>query len=543
MYPIAVTHQQNKNLTIKLNPFAFWQTDLNIFNLCLQNNKHRLKYKKELMNKMFVKATCEEVGISSKKVLEYIKTLESYNLKTHSIIMARGNKIFAETYYAPFNKDFKHRMYSVSKSFVAIGVGLAEQEGLLSLDDKFMDYFPEYINENVNDRFFEATIKDMLSMQTFMVDYGIWWGKEDRAKAYFTKSSRQIPGTNFFYDSSGSFLLGCLVEKVTKKPLLEYLKEKVLIDIGFSKDSYCLIAPGGHSHSDSGVMCTSRDLLIFARLLMNKGEYNGKRYINEKFMTDVISKQTETNCTDIISPYDSHGYGYFVWKMPRDGFALFGMANQYAICDTKTDFIFIINSENMDNNSTSKTGTTIILHELYKTIINNLDSPLSENKEDAKELEDYLSTRKLICLEGETKSPILNKINGVKYVTEPNPMGIEYIKIDINDEKGIMEYKNKDGINKLEFGMGYNVFSKFPGKKRMSIIASVYEDGQYDCATSAIWNEENKLHILSQIIDTYMGSLFIALGFKDDRVSISMHKHSQRILDEYSGYAIGKKEI
>ena len=88
--------------------------------------------------------------------------------------------------------------------------------------------------------------------------------------------------------------------------------------------------------------------------------------------------------------------------------------------------------------------------------------------------------------------------------------------------------------------MGYNIFSKFPSKKRMSITASVYEDGQYSCATSGIWNEENKLHIMSQIIDTYMGTLNIALAFKDDRVSISMCKHSQRILDEYSGYAIGK---
>ncbi|MBQ7901190.1 MAG: serine hydrolase, partial [Clostridia bacterium] len=99
---------------------------------------------------MFTNVTPEEAGISSKRVLEFIKTLDSYKLRTHSIIMARGDKIFAEGYYAPFDKDFKHRMYSVSKSFVAMAVGLAEQEGLLSLDDRFMDYFPEYRNENVN---------------------------------------------------------------------------------------------------------------------------------------------------------------------------------------------------------------------------------------------------------------------------------------------------------------------------------------------------------------------------------------------------------
>ena len=174
---------------------------------------------------MFTNVTPEEIGISSVKVLEYVKLLENYKLKTHSILMARGKKIFAETYYAPFDKNFKHRMYSVSKSFITVAIGLAEQDGLLSLDDKLMDYFPEYRNENVSERFEEATIREMLSMQTFMVDYVNWWGMPDRVAAYFTKPSNQISGTNFFYDSAGSFLLGCLVEKLTGKPFLEYLKE------------------------------------------------------------------------------------------------------------------------------------------------------------------------------------------------------------------------------------------------------------------------------------------------------------------------------
>ena len=486
---------------------------------------------------MFEKVKPEDVGISSSKVLEYIKTLENYRLRTHSIIMARGNKIFAECYYKPFDENFKHRMYSVSKSFVAIAVGVAEQEGLLSLDDKFMDYFPEYRNENVNARFDEATIRDMLSMQTFMVDYGVWWGEPDRAEAYFSKSSRQIPGTNFYYDSSGSFMLGCLVEKVTGKPFLEYLKEKVLLDIGFSEDSYCLLAPGGHSHSDSGVMCTARDLLIFARLLMNKGEYNGKRYINEKFMTDAISKQTETDVNNLFASFESYGYGYFIWKAPRDGFCLLGMANQIVVCDPETDFVFIINSENMD---CAKNSQTIIMHELYKTIINNFDMPYDFDEQTVKELDDYLSNRKLISLKGKTESSFSTLINGAKYVTEPNPMGIEYIKIGFDDKKGVFEYKNAEGVNKLTFGLGYNEFSKFPGKKRMSKVASVYEDGTYDCAASAVWKDDSKLYIMVQIIDTYMGTLNVSLGFKDNRVSIFMSKHSQRILDEYNGYAIGR---
>ena len=288
---------------------------------------------------MFRKISPEKAGISSEKIQHFVETLNSYKINTHSLIMARGNDIFAESYYEPYNQNTLHRMYSVSKSFVARAVGLAEQEGLLSLDDNFLDYFPEYINENIDDKYRKTTIREMLTMRSCMAKCAIWWGSDDRAKAYFTETSNQVSGTNFHYDSAGSFLLGCLVEKLTGKPFLEYLKERVLLDIGFSKDAYCLLAPGGHSHGDSGVMCSTRDLLAFARLLMDKGAYNGKQYINKDFIIAATSKQTETDSRSPIGIYGTHGYGYLIWKMPRDGFALFGMADQYAICDPKTDFV------------------------------------------------------------------------------------------------------------------------------------------------------------------------------------------------------------
>ena len=77
---------------------------------------------------MFERISPEQAGISSEAILNYIKTLEEYNLNTHSLILARGNSIISETHYAPFCRDFKHRMYSVSKSFVGIAIGLLIDE-------------------------------------------------------------------------------------------------------------------------------------------------------------------------------------------------------------------------------------------------------------------------------------------------------------------------------------------------------------------------------------------------------------------------------
>ena len=158
---------------------------------------------------MFRIVSPEQAGVSSEKILKFLKTLEKYHFCTHSILMARGKDIFAEAYYAPFHKDFKHRMYSISKSFVAVAVGLAAEDGLLNLDDKFIKYFSEYLNENVNRKMQDMTIREMLTMETSQTGQVDWFHSdtEDRCEVYFRTAGKRVSGTTFEYDSPGSFRL------------------------------------------------------------------------------------------------------------------------------------------------------------------------------------------------------------------------------------------------------------------------------------------------------------------------------------------------
>ena len=64
----------------------------------------------------------EAVGCPSGAVLRFYRRLEAYRLSTHGVILARGDRVFSECYFAPFTAETKHRMYSVSKTFVAAAV-------------------------------------------------------------------------------------------------------------------------------------------------------------------------------------------------------------------------------------------------------------------------------------------------------------------------------------------------------------------------------------------------------------------------------------
>ena len=67
-------------------------------------------------------ATPESRGIPTEAIKRFIDHLNGSNLSTHNVIIARGDDIVFEKYWQPFNSEFLHRMYSVTKSFVAIAL-------------------------------------------------------------------------------------------------------------------------------------------------------------------------------------------------------------------------------------------------------------------------------------------------------------------------------------------------------------------------------------------------------------------------------------
>ena len=166
--------------------------------------------------------------------------------------------------------------------------------------------------------------------------------------------------------------------------------------------------------------------------------------------------------------------------------------------------------------------------------------PLEENPSAQKELKEYLDNTTLICQYGEKSSPIADKVNGVKYVMEENPLDISYFKLDLDEN--VLEFE-KEGRNlKLEFSIGENKLTRFSlGDRATADKMGFREEGQYDCANSGAWVEENQITIMCQVTDTYFGGLYISIGFKDDRASFCMRNSGQYVFNNADGFAIGSK--
>ncbi|MBR6939340.1 MAG: serine hydrolase [Clostridia bacterium] len=488
---------------------------------------------------MFNYVSPEKCGIASSSILKFINTLESNRLSTHSVIIARGNSIVFEKYWKPFHRDYLHRQYSVSKSITALAVGFLVQEGLINLDDPIEKYFPDKISEKTHPYLRKQTIRNMLTMTTAL--YGPDWFRyhsPDRLRVYFEHDALPAikPGTIFRYDSTGTFVIGALVERISGMKLMDYLRIKLFDKIGVSKEAYCLECPGGHSWSDSAVICTSLDLLKIARFTLNYGEWNGEQIIDRQYMIDATSALVRNDIAN-EDRFSTQGYGYYIWRTFENSFSFNGMGCQYAICVPDKDIILIIQSDNQGKEEYAK---ALIFDSFFRYIVDPAqEGEIEAVPGDVGALEEATADLRLAVAVGKTSSPAASQTEGKTYYFEDNPMGWKKMKMHFEGDEGCVYYENAQGEKKLRFGFGKNVFSEFEQDGYADKIGNIPGNRRYKCAASAVWMSEYSLTVKVQIIDIYFGTMDVVFAFDGDTVSVEMRKTAEDFLNEYQGRAFG----
>ena len=487
---------------------------------------------------MFKRVTPESVGVSSKNVYKLIKRIN--RLHMHSFIMAKGDKIFYEGYWKPFDREFKHRMYSVTKSFVSVAVGLCAEDGLIDIDKPIVEYFPDKVKIDLTDYMKQQTVKDMLKMTTTGF-YHSWFeeGAYDRTEFYLNDPKKKRPSNTLWeYDSTGSQVLCALVERVTKKRFFDFLNERIFKKLGAFEGATVLSTPNGDSWGDSALICTSRDLLTFARFVLNYGVWKGERLINESYLRVATSRISDNTLSAHRSSIEN-GYGYQIWKGPMDSFAFVGMGDQLALCVPSKDLIFVCTADNQGSN----VSTELIINGFFEYVVEEIsDTPLDVDKEYADKLKELTDSLELYYETGFSDTPTREKINGITYKCEENRMGIKSFRFDFkNADEGTLTYENKNGTMVLPFLVNGNYFGKFPelGYSNEYGGARTHDGFKYDCATSFGWTQENRISLFSQIIDRYFGNVTFSFIFKDNLAFLHCEKIAEDFLWEYQGDTIG----
>lgn len=468
--------------------------------------------------------TPEQAGIPSEAINKYMDALEEYKVNLHGFIMMRGKEIIAEGYYPPFHKDYIHRMYSISKSFTSIAIGLLIDEGKLSFDDKICDYFQDKLEKETPSYIKEITIRDMLKMATAhkSTTYKRYDGN-DWVKSFFVLAPSHMPGTAFSYDTSSSHVLAALVERLSGKSILDYLRDKFLNEIGFSKEARWLKDPQGVSQGGTGLLCTMRDLAKVAYVCMKEGKLGEAQLLPKEYIKEATMKQISTDAQAALD--DQFGYGYQIWKTRHNGFAFLGMGGQLALCFPEHDFIYMNTADTQGNPVSLNMQFDAFYQHVYPYVARN-KSCLPENPVEYQNLKKRIDNLKTAVVEGKSESEIKTHIAHKRYYMDENVMNLKWIEFHFDGTKGKVTFENTKGQFEIPFGFGS--------------YKTIHEkSGQFEIMSCAAFVRENELYIKSLLMGDCFANIQVMFSFKDNYVTINSKRAAENMLNEYDGIACG----
>lgn len=493
---------------------------------------------------IFTYGTPESVGISSAALADMFEELRDSRFLSHSFLVARHGRIVSEGYFAPFTKDSFHRMYSTTKTFVATAIGLLIDEGRVSLDDKIVKFFPDKVTEKTHPYIMETTVRDLLTMSTpFTCGATYSPHRDDWVDSFFTTEPDHPAGTLFFYDTAGSFLLNVIVERLTGKPFVEYLKDKLLRAAGFSEEAWCVGSPDGYSWGGSGGEWTTRDLARLGQIYLNRGVVHGEQLLSRAFCEAAVSRQVDNNPTGHLDRFHGYGYGYQIWCLAEGCFGFLGMGGQVMLACPELDLLIATTSDEQG----ASYGYSYLAELFYRYLVHPLraakDAPIAENPEAHARLLDVTShLRCRLPMLGECDSPVREQIDGVPYRMGDNRMGIEWLRVDFDAEGGTLVFFARGEEKRIEFGLGEYRLHAFPETQYFGRAIRTPKGEGYRTMSGALFTEPRKLVIRSYLIDDYYGNLTVTLGFKGDEVTVYMTKTAEWFLEEYHGIGVGRAE-
>ncbi|HBL41606.1 MAG TPA: serine hydrolase, partial [Ruminococcaceae bacterium] len=145
-----------------------------------------------------------EVGFSAGTTRQFVTKLASSRVCLHSLLLMRNGKVFAEEYAPGYDKSFRHRLYSSSKTYVSAAVGVAIGEGLITLETKVAAYFPDKLPENPHPYITDLTVRDCLIMATPFDETPYRNYHTDWVKDFFTAEPTHRGGSIFNYDTGAT---------------------------------------------------------------------------------------------------------------------------------------------------------------------------------------------------------------------------------------------------------------------------------------------------------------------------------------------------
>ncbi len=290
-------------------------------------------------------ASPESRGVSSSMLCDYIE--EIYNdkdINIQSIIISRNGRTLLKLGFDAWEVDIWKCAFSQSKSVTTLAVGMLMEDGLVTPNTTLVEIFGKKIPALYKGKFKDTTLLHLLTMSTGIVfNEAQCMTGDNWIKEFFTSGSYFESGKSFNYNSLNTYMLSAAVSALTGKTLESFLDERLFGPLGIT-NYFWEKCPKGINKGGWGLYIKSDDLVKIGQLLLQNGEWEGRRILSEKYIRAATTKRI-----DVPEGMGDYDYGFQIWTArDYDGFLFNGMLGQNMFCFRESGIIIAVNSGNTD---------------------------------------------------------------------------------------------------------------------------------------------------------------------------------------------------
>ena len=296
-------------------------------------------------------STPEQQGMDSAKLMIADEFIQDRLPDAFSLLVVKNGYLVFEKYYSWGSAEKYAVVHSVTKSVTSALIGIALDKGYLkNVDQKLIEFFPEYITDESEPGKREIRLKHLLTMSAGYMwnDRGPsmmnWYSSSNWVKSAVQLPLKDSPGEVFNYNSSTSHLLSIILTKSTKTSTLDFARKNLFDPLGI-QSAFWREDPQGYHIGGFGLGLSARDLAKIGFLYLNNGYWNGQSIVSEYWVKESTGQKIQAFRHPL---YGTFGYGYQWWVKNIDGcdsFRAWGRRGQFIVVVPELDLVVAVTSE------------------------------------------------------------------------------------------------------------------------------------------------------------------------------------------------------
>jgi CubicO group peptidase (beta-lactamase class C family) len=397
-------------------------------------------------------STPEEQGFDSAKAAEGLLAIKEDGTAIHSLTVLRNDKVILDAYFYPYDGSIYHDLGSVTKSVMTTLIGIAADQGKLSLDDTMLSFFPGREIANLDKNKEKITLRHLASMSSGLdcdprddeVTMGQMRATGDWVQFTLDLPVVQKPGSRFRYCSPNMHLLSAILQQATGMSALEFANQHLFGPLGI-QDVYWPADPQGVTHGWGDLCLRPPDMAKLGSLYMHNGKWHGQQIVSQAWVESALK-----DYMDGTGKVEDYGYGWWIGQPSNEPeFLATGNGGQKIKVYPRLKLIVVTTGAGFEYSE---------IEPYFLPMIGNLEKPLPANPTGIDSLHAALNA----IAEGPEPQPgptlpvTANVISGQTYVFEPNDQGLLSIGLDFNDSAEAIfrfEVANESGPRVIGIGL------------------------------------------------------------------------------------------